>query len=84
MYVCAGDAASLSQENRALKAQLERLMAEGKELRSKVQPAFSHCPMVVPVLRCAACFDALLSVWLLIPAVPACRPSHAIHPGFRP
>jgi hypothetical protein len=32
-----GDASSLSQENRALKAQLERLMAERDDLRGKVR-----------------------------------------------
>jgi hypothetical protein len=31
-----GDASSLSQENRALKAQLERLMSERDDLRGKV------------------------------------------------
>ena len=33
---CSGDASSLSQENRALKAQLDRLMAERNDLRSQV------------------------------------------------
>lgn len=53
--VCvSGDAASLSQENRALKAQLDRLMVERNDLRSQVGRVGSHTAAAAAVSASAS------------------------------